>query len=1066
MKNIFVFLLIITAISFTINSSAQVPNTWVQKADFGGMGRYDAVGFSIGTKGYIGTGGGPGGQFDLYNDFWVYDTITNAWTQKANFGGSPRFWAIGFSIGTKGYIGTGFNNNGCFNDFWEYDTATNAWTQKANFGGSPRYMAVGFNIGAKGYIGTGYTCASQSTNDFWEFDPTTNIWTQKANFGGTSRHSAVGFSIGDKGYIGTGVNSSFITMNDFWEFDPNNNSWIQKANFGGIARVLAVGFSIGDKGYIGIGKDQNSNFYNDFWEYNTSTDSWTQKTNFGGASRGYAVGFAIGPNGYIGTGWNEGPSFFKDFWEYTPSCPSPPPPTNTTPVADQTICAGTSTVLSASGTGTLGWYSADTGGLWFGGGTSYTTSILIADTAFYVQDSTCEASATRTRIPVTVIANLPISITISVSSNPFCPGSSVTFTATPINGGTTPSYQWKVNGINVGTNSATYSYIPVNNDAVTCVLTSNITCTTGNPASSATIIMSGSLAPVVTFSSCFDTITRVNAQPIRLKGGIPLGGTYSGAGVNSLTGIFTPSVAGTGTKTITYSYTNIAMCTASKSIHIIVQSTPVFTCGNNLTDIRDNQVYLTVQIGSQCWMASNLNYGTILASSQDQRDNCVPEKYCYNDNPINCTNQGGLYQWDEFMQYDDTPADQGFCPPGWHIPTENEWNTLFSNWTNNAFAGSHLKYSGNSGFNALLSGSRHMNSGWDFQGFATFFWSSTPRSSTQAWAHGMNDVDSSVSAYPSSRVNAFSVRCLQDYQSIANLPTVTTAAVTSITQFTATSGGDISSDGGASVTARGVCWNTSSNPTTAGSHTTDGTGTGTFVSNITGLTGGTLYYVRAYATNSVGTSYGNELTFSTLNVDGQPCPGIPTVTYAGQTYNTVQIGTQCWFKENLNVGKRINVSQDQTNNDTVEKYCFNNLESNCDVYGGLYLWNEMMQFSTTPGVQGICPTGWHLPTDAEWTTLTNYLGGISVAGGKMKETGTAHWLSPNTGATNSSEFTALPGGFRLGNFGNLTYNADFWSSTEGSSTSAWNRDLSYNHENVVRTNYNKTYGFSARCVHD
>ena len=101
-------------------------------------------------------------------------------------------------------------------------------------------------------------------------------------------------------------------------------------------------------------------------------------------------------------------------------------------------------------------------------------------------------------------------------------------------------------------------------------------------------------------------------------------------------------------------------------------------------------------------MASNLNYGTVLVSTQDQRDNCIWEKYCYNDNPANCTNLGGLYQWDEIMQYDDTPADQGFCPPGWHIPTENDWNTLFAVYTNNGFAGSPLKFSGFSGFNALV----------------------------------------------------------------------------------------------------------------------------------------------------------------------------------------------------------------------------------------------------------------------------------------------------------------------------------------------------------------------------
>ena len=369
---------------------------------------------------------------------------------------------------------------------------------------------------------------------------------------------------------------------------------------------------------------------------------------------------------------------------------------------------------------------------------------------------------TSNSITMTENTGLPAGVTITASANPFCPGSLVTFTATPINGGTNPAYQWKVNGVNAGTNSSTYSYHPNNGDSVRCVLTSNLSCVTNNPASSVDIIMSGTLAPTVTFTSCFDTVTTLNAKPIKLKGGIPLGGTYSGPGVNSLTGIFTPSAAGTGTKTITYTYTNVSSCSASKTIHIIVQATPVFTCGNTLTDIRDGKTYPTVQIGSQCWMAANLNYGTVLVSTQDQRDNCLFEKYCYNDNPANCTSLGALYQWDEMMQYDNTPADQGFCPPGWHIPTENDWNTLFANYINNGFAGNPLKYSGYSGFNALLSGENYFNKSWNYQGFATFFWSSTSHSPTQAWAHGMNEEDPSVSVYPASRGNAFSVRCIKD----------------------------------------------------------------------------------------------------------------------------------------------------------------------------------------------------------------------------------------------------------------------------------------------------------------
>jgi uncharacterized protein (TIGR02145 family) len=299
----------------------------------------------------------------------------------------------------------------------------------------------------------------------------------------------------------------------------------------------------------------------------------------------------------------------------------------------------------------------------------------------------------------------------------------------------------------------------MNGDSVRCIMQSNLACVTGNPASSAEIIMSGTLAPIVTFTSCFDTITTVNAKPIKLKGGIPLGGTYSGSGVNSLTGTFNPALAGVGIKTITYSYTNAALCTATKSISILNLPSSIFTCGNNLTDIRDNKVYQTVQIGSQCWMAEDLNYGTEIPVTQDQRDNCIPEKYSLHPSPLTTHS---FYQWDEVMQYDNTPADQGFCPPAWHIPTENDWNTLFGTFINNGFAGSPLKYSGYSGFNALLSGARHIDKSWDYQGFATFFWSSTSYGGIKAWAHGMNDADPSVSIYPASHANAFSVRCIKD----------------------------------------------------------------------------------------------------------------------------------------------------------------------------------------------------------------------------------------------------------------------------------------------------------------
>jgi hypothetical protein len=299
---------------------------WTRKADFEGIGRHSAVGFSIGSKGYIGTGY-DGSTF--YNDFWEYDSATDTWTQKANFGGTARGKAVGFSIGSKGYIGTGYDGTENKNDFWEYHPRSNYWTQKANFEGAARYNAVGFSIGDKGYIGTGaYYGSSTYYKDFWEYNPDSDTWTQKANIELpfiAQRSAAVGFSIGSKGYVGLGTVVyllwGFIPINiyfsDFYEYDQTANTWTMKKSFSGGARYDAVGFSIGSKGYVGTGYD-GSTFYNDFWEYDSVADTWTQKANFGGTARGSAVGFSIGNRGYIGTGSDNLSQFLKDFWEYTP----------------------------------------------------------------------------------------------------------------------------------------------------------------------------------------------------------------------------------------------------------------------------------------------------------------------------------------------------------------------------------------------------------------------------------------------------------------------------------------------------------------------------------------------------------------------------------------------------------------------------------------------------------------------------------------------------------------------------------------------------------------------------
>ena len=240
----------------------------------------------------------------------------------------------------------------------------------------------------------------------------------------------------------------------------------------------------------------------------------------------------------------------------------------------------------------------------------------------------------------------------------------------------------------------------------------------------------------------------------------------------------------------------------------------------------------------------------------------------------------------------------------------------------------------------------------------------------------------------------------------------------------------------------------------------------------TGLTCNNSYtrYVWAYNACSGLSATLTQTTLACMNV---PCPNIPTFVYEGKTYNTVQIGTQCWLKENLNVGTRINGSETQTNNGIKEKYCYADLESNCDIYGGLYQWDEAMQYTTTPGLQGICPAGWHLPTDVEWTTLTIFLGGESAAGGKLKSTGTIEvgtglWYSPNTGATNESGFTVVPAGNRVANGTsvNIGYNDYLWSSTTTPSVFAWLRTIYFDESSLGRANGLKKYGLSVRCLKD
>ncbi len=302
------------------------------------------------------------------------------------------------------------------------------------------------------------------------------------------------------------------------------------------------------------------------------------------------------------------------------------------------------------------------------------------------------------------------------------------------------------------------------------------------------------------------------------------------------------------------------------------------------------------------------------------------------------------------------------------------------------------------------------------------------------------------------------------------LPIITTMEISEITTTSAICGGNVTSNG--TVSVRGVCWNTIGNPTLENNigSSINGDGTGDFTSIITGLNENTAYYVRAYAINSAGTGYGDVIEFTTLQ---QNQCGQMIVNYGGQIYNTVFIGEQCWLKENLNIGVRINVSQDMTDNQTIEKYCYDDNENNCEIYGGLYQWDEIMQYISTEGSQGICPYGWHIPTDDEWCELATFIDSSvdcnytsligTTVGYQLKSTN--DWDNNGNG-NDVYNFTALPAGYRWSiGYGNLKRSTIFSTSSEFDLSHIWTWGLTYNHDEIGHYNVdNKSYGISVRCV--
>ena len=599
-----------------------------------------------------------------------------------------------------------------------------------------------------------------------------------------------------------------------------------------------------------------------------------------------------------------------------------------------------------------------------GTATTKTETGLTCNTAYtrYVWAYNSCGNSSSTPLVQSTTSSGAVSVAISVSANGICSGNSVLFTAIPTNGGTAPVYQWKVNGAIVGTNSTTYARVPANNDKVSCLLTSNLACAIGNPATSDTI-----------------TMTVFPNLPVSLTISASANPVCAGTSVT-----FTAIPVNGGSGPLTQWYVNGSA--------MLGEWNPTFTYFPANGDVITCSMYAAV---------------------------VCPSVYPAWSNPITMT----------VNSPPNSPLEGTHTPS----PVQITWN-----W-NTVSGATGYKWSTTNNY-----------------GGATDMGTATTKTET-----GLT-------------CNTAYTRYAWAYNACGNSMAVTLNQTTSINPAAPTAGTQVPSttqitwNWNTVAGATGYKWSTANNYAGA-------TDMGTAITKTeTGLTCNTAYTRYAWAYNTCGNSTPVALNQTTSACGGAPCAGTPTVTYGGQTYNTVQIGSQCWFKENLNIGTRINGALEQTNNSTIEKYCYGDLESNCIIYGGLYQWTEMMQYVTAAGVQGICPSGWHLPTDAEWTTVTTFLGGTSVAGGKMKSTGTIEagtglWHNPNTGATNESGFTAVPAGSRSssGTFYSIGYYGYWWSSTESSTSDAWYRSMYY-YGGYVYRNYsnNMDNGFSVRCLRD
>jgi uncharacterized protein (TIGR02145 family) len=522
----------------------------------------------------------------------------------------------------------------------------------------------------------------------------------------------------------------------------------------------------------------------------------------------------------------------------------------------------------------------------------------------------------------------------------------------------------------------------------------------------------------------------------------------------------------------------------------------------------DGNTYNTVQIGFQCWLKENLrttkyrdgstipidSTGGVEGDGKDETwsERKIGARTIYGNNTNNLTTYGYLYNWFAAAE------PRGLCPIGWSVPSDSDWDELSNFLGGEEEAGGKMKSTvttlwnsknigatNKSGFNAIPGGKRSSNTDFSFFGGFKFigeigqWWSSDERFGLGGHYWVSNSDERLCKDCPdwggSYKNDGLSVRCIR-VPDVSEKPRLTTTSVIKIGITSCITGGNVTSE--VPIKTKGVVWSTKPNPDISlTTKTFNGSGIGNFTSHIYGLMPNTTYYLKSYATNSVETSYGNEIVFKTTNTSiGFPCSGTTTVKdIDGNIYNTVPIGTQCWIKENLRTTKYqdgTNIPIDSTGgefgNSPGEKWS-NSISgartingkytANLTSFGYLYNWYSVVN------PKGICPVGWHVPSIRDWVILEDFLG--EEAGGKLKFQGTTYWRHPNKGASNMVGFSGLPGGYRYSNgeFSSIGYKGKWWSSNEiNSRVYAYGLNYKYNFIFFSYCGAYKTEGLSIRCI--